>query len=62
MKLAKTELKDLKPICRVLDLEVSGTREELAQRIVDYAVKPSSSGSTEREREEKRELYVRVRM
>jgi hypothetical protein len=44
-KLAKMEgTKDLKPMCRVFDLEVSGTNEDAIDRIVEFLLKPKSSG------------------
>jgi len=44
-KLEKMEgTKDLKPMCRVFDLEVSGTNEEAIDRILEFLVKPKSSG------------------
>lgn len=36
--------KDLKPICQVFDLEVSGNKEELSDRIIEFLLKPESSG------------------
>jgi len=44
-KLEKMEgTKDLKPMCRVFDLEVSGTREESIERIIEFLLKPKASG------------------
>jgi len=42
--LSKWEMKDLKPICHVLDLERSGTRDELIESIVDFLMEPKASG------------------
>jgi hypothetical protein len=44
-KLGKMEgHKDLKPMCRVFDLETSGTNEDAINRIVEFLVKPKASG------------------
>lgn len=34
----------LKAICEVLDLEKKGTKEEVADRVMDYCMCPKSSG------------------
>ena len=40
----KFEVKQLKSICEMLDLEKKGTREEIAERIVEFLVEPKDSG------------------
>jgi len=40
----KFELKQLKSICEMLDLEKKGVKDEIAERIVDFLLEPKDSG------------------
>lgn len=40
----KFEVKHLKSICEMLDLEKKGNKEEIAERIVDFLLEPKDSG------------------
>lgn len=40
----KFELKQLKSICEMLDLQKTGIKDEIAERIVDFLLEPKDSG------------------
>lgn len=40
----KFEVKQLKSICEMLDLEKKGNKEEIAERIVEFLMEPKDSG------------------
>lgn len=42
----KFELKQLKSICEMLDLEKKGNKEEISERILEFLMEPKDSGKT----------------
>lgn len=40
----KFEVKQLKSVCEMLDLEKKGNKEEIAERIVEFLIEPKDSG------------------
>lgn len=42
----KFEVKQLKSICEMLDLEKKGNKEEISVRIIDFLIDPKDSGKT----------------
>lgn len=40
----KFELKQLKSICEMLDLEKKGTKDEIVERCIDFLIEPKDSG------------------
>lgn len=40
----KFEIKQLKSICEMLDLDKKGNKEEISERIVDFLIEPKDSG------------------
>lgn len=42
----KFEVKQLKIICEMLDLEKKGNKDEISERIVDFLLEPKDSGKT----------------
>lgn len=42
--LKKTEVRTLKTTCEILDLEKSGTKNDLVERIMEFLVEPKDSG------------------
>lgn len=42
----KLEVKQLKSVCEMLDLQKTGTKEEITTRIIDFLLEPKDSGKT----------------
>lgn len=40
----KFEVKQLKSVCEMLDLEKKGNKDEIAERIIDFLIDPKDSG------------------
>jgi protein DEK len=48
---SKLEVKDLRPMCHVLDLDRAGTRDELIESLVDFLLHPKNSGNSYKNKE-----------
>lgn len=56
----KFELKQLKSICEMLDLEKKGTKDEVAERVLEFLLEPKDSGKATAGGRPKRTAAVRA--
>lgn len=56
----KLEIKQLKSICEMLDLQKSGNKEEISNRILDFLLEPKDSGKPVEGGRPKRTAAVRA--